>query len=198
MIPIDYNDPNDPWMHTGYDPFKGMDEKDKMLAGCMQGFTFLIVIVVFLLLSLLFSGCTTTKYVPVTQQHTEHHWHTDSVKERDSVHTENTTIIREVDSAAMAKYGIQLRNAERAWLVQSREMESRLRELEHMTATHDTIRDSIPVPYPVEVIKEVPTELTWWQQTRIHIGGVVFWLLAFAVAWYIGGLLRKAKTKFLP
>lgn len=197
MALIDYNNPNDPWMHTGYDPFKGMDEKDKMLAGCMQGFTFLIVIVVFLLLSLLFSGCTTTKYVPVTQQHTEHHWHTDSVKQRDSVHTENTTIIREVDSVAMAKYGIQLRNAERAWLVQSREMESRLRELEHMTATHDTIHDSIPAPYPVEVIKEVPAELTWWQQTRIHIGGVVFWLLAFAVAWYIGGLLRKVK-KFLP
>ena len=197
MALIDYNNPNDPWMHTGYDPFKGMDEKDKMLAGCMQGFTFLIMIVVALLLCLLFSGCTTTKYVPVTQQHTEHHWHTDSVKERDSVHTESTTVIRELDSAAMAQYGIQLKAAERAWLVQNREMEMRLRELERMTATHDTIHDSIPAPYPVEVIKEVPTELTWWQQTRIHIGGVVFWLLAFAAAWYIGGLLRKVKKKFL-
>ena len=197
MALIDYNNPNDPWMNTGYDPYKGMDDKGRMLAGCLQGVTFLIMIVVALLLCLLFSGCTTTKYVPVTQQHTEHHWHTDSVKERDSVHTENTTIIREVDSAAMAKYGIQLRNAERAWLVQNREMEMRLRELERMTASHDTIHDSIPAPYPVEVIKEVPAELTWWQQTRIHIGGVVFWLLAFAVAWYIGGLLRKVK-KFLP
>ena len=196
MALIDYNNPNDPWMNTGYDPYKGMDDKGRMLAGCMQGFTFLIMIVVALLLCLLFSGCTTTKYVPVTQQHTEHHWHTDSVKERDSVHTESTTVIRELDSAAMAQYGIQLKAAERAWLVQNREMEMRLRELERMTASRDTIHDSIP--YPVEVIKEVPAELTWWQQTRIRIGGVVFGLLLFAAAWYIGGLLRKVKKKYLP
>jgi outer membrane biogenesis lipoprotein LolB len=172
-----------------------MDDKDRMLAGCMQGITFLIMIVVALLLCLLFSGCTTTKYVPVAEQHTEHHWHTDSVKERDSVHTENTTIIREVDSAAMAKYGIQMQNNQRAWLVLQREMEQRLRELEHMTATHDTIRDSIPAPYPVEVIKEVPAELTWWQQTRLHLANIVLWLLALLAVIYVGkkhlGSLRQ-------
>ncbi len=193
---MDFTNPNDFWMHTGYDPFKGMDEKDRILAGCMQGVMFLIMIVVVVLLCLLCSGCTTTKYVPVPEQHTEHHWHTDSVKERDSVHTENTTIIREVDSAAMAKYGIQMESNQRAWLVLQREMEQRLRELEHMTASRDTIRDSIP--YPVDVIKEVPAKLTWWQQTRIHIGGVVFWLLLFAAAWYVGGKLKKAKDKILP
>jgi hypothetical protein len=153
------------------------------------------MIVVALLLCLLFSGCTTTKYVPVTQQHTEHHWHTDSVKERDSVHTENTTIIREVDSAAMAKYGIQMQNNQRAWLVLQREMENRLRELEHMTATHDTIRDSIPVPVPVEVTKEVPAKLTWWQQTRLHLANIVLWLLALLAVIYVGkkhlGSLRQ-------
>ena len=197
MTPIDYNNPNDMWRHNGYDPYKGLSDEERMKAGCFQGVAFFVMIMVGLALCALLSGCTTTKYVPVTQQHTEHHWHTDSVKERDSVHTESTTVIRELDSAAMAQYGIQLKAAERAWLVQNREMEMRLRELERMTATHDTIHDSIPAPYPVEVIKEVPTELTWWQQTRIHIGGVVFWLLAFAAAWYIGGLLRKVK-KFLP
>ena len=92
------------------------------------------------------------------QNHTEHHWHTDSVKERDSVHTEKNTVIRELDSAAMAKYGIQMERNQKAWLVLQREMESRMRELEHMTATKDTIHDSIPIPYPVEVTKEVPME----------------------------------------
>ena len=138
------------------------------------------------------SSCTTTKYVPVQQQHTEHHWHTDSVKERDSVHTENTTIIREVDSAAMAKYGIQMQANQRAWLVLQREMEQRLRELENMTATRDTIRDSIP--YPVEVTKEVPAPLTWWQQTRIHVGGVVIWLALIILIVYIIRIFRKAHT----
>jgi hypothetical protein len=99
------------------------------------------------------------------------------VKERDSVHTENTTIIREVDSAAMAKYGIQMQANQRAWMVLQREMESRLRELEHMTASRDTVRDSIPVPVPVEVVKEVPAELTWWQQTRLHLANILLWSL---------------------
>ena len=175
MTPIDYNDPNDMWRNNGYDPYKGMSDEERMKAGCFQGVAFFVMIMLGLALCALLSGCATTKYVPVQQQHTEHHWHTDSVKERDSVHTENTTIIREVDSAAMAKYGIQMQANQRAWLVLQREMEQRLRELEHMTATHDTIRDSIP--YPVEVIKEVPAKLTWWQQTRLHLANILLWLL---------------------
>ena len=193
---IDYNDPNEMWRHNGYDPYKGLSDDERMKAGCLQIVGMVDTIIVALLICALFGSCTTTKYVPVTEQHTEHHWHTDSVKERDSIHTENTTIIREVDSAVIEKYGIRMERNQKAWLVLQREMEQRLRELEHMTATHDTIRDSIP--YPVEVIKEVPSKLTWWQQTRIHIGGIVFWLLLFAAAWYIGGLFRKVKNKFLP
>ena len=184
MTPIDYNNPNEMWQHNGYDPYKGLNDEERMKAGCLQAVGIVGGIAAALLICALFGSCTTTKYVPVTQQHTEHHWHTDSVKERDSIHTENTTIIREVDSAAMAKYGIQLRNAERAWLVQNREMESRLRELEHLTANRDTVRDSIP--YPVEVIKEVPAELTWWQQTRLHLANILLWVIAIAgVVWVV-------------
>ncbi len=131
----------------------------------------------------LLSSCTTTKYVPVTETRTEHHWNTDSVRERDSTHTERETVIRELDSAAMARYGIQMESNQRAWLVLQREMENRLRELEHMTAQRDTVRDSIPVPYPV--VKEVPAELTWWQQTRIHIGTIVIVLLVGAVVFFL-------------
>ena len=90
------------------------------------------------------------------------HWHTDSVKERDSTHTERETIIREVDSAAMAKYGIQMQANQRAWLVLQREMENRLRELEHMSANKDTVRDTIPKPYPVtEYVERKRTTFEW-------------------------------------
>jgi len=45
--------------------------------------------------------------------------------------------------------------------------------------SHDTIyqskRDSIP--YPVEVTKEMPAKLTWWQQTRLHLANIVLYLL---------------------
>ena len=184
MTPIDYNNPNDMWRHNGYDPYKGLNDEERLKAGCLQAVGILGAIIVALLICALFGSCTTTNYVPVTQQHTEHHWHTDSVKERDSVHTERSTIIRELDSAAMAQYGIQLRNAERAWLVQSREMENRLRELEHMTASRDTVRDSIP--YPVEVTKEVPAKLTWWQQTRLHLANILLWSLLIVGIIYVG------------
>lgn len=184
MTPIDYNSPNDMWRHNGYDPYKGMSDEERMKAGCLQGAIFIVAIIVFFALCALFSGCTTTEYIPLPQQHTEHHWHTDSVMQRDSVHTENTTIIREVDSSAMAKYGIQMQNNQRAWIVLQREMEQRLRELEHMTATHDTIRDSIP--YPVEVIKEVPAKLTWWQQTRLHLANILLYLLLIVGIIYVG------------
>lgn len=122
----------------------------------------LIGIVICLVLTLLLGSCTTTKYVPVERHTTEHHWHTDSVKERDSTHTERETIIREVDSAAMAKYGIQMQANQRAWLVLQREMENRLRELEHMSAHKDTVRDSIPAPYKVtEYVERKRTTFEW-------------------------------------
>jgi hypothetical protein len=192
MTPIDYNNPNDMWINNGYDPYKGMNDEERMKAGCLQLAGILVAIIAALLICALLGSCTTTKYVPMTEQHTEHHWHTDSVKDRDSIHTENTTIIREVDSAAMAKYGIQMQNNQRAWLVLQREMEARLRELEHTAATSDTVHDSIP--YPVEVTKEVPAELTWWQRTQMYAGDVLLLLLVVGVAVWV--IRRKLKIKY--
>lgn len=42
-------------------------------------------------------------------------------------------------------------------------------------ATHDTV----PRPYPV--VQEVPAELTWWQNTRLHLANIVLWVLALWV-----------------
>ena len=166
---VDYSNPNEPWFNTGYDPYKGMSDEERINAGCFQLAGIVGAIILALLICALFGSCTTTQYVPVTEQHTE-----------------RETIIREVDSAAMAKYGIQMQANQRAWLVLQREMEQRLRELEHMTATHDTIHDSVPVPYPVEVIKEVPAKLTWWQQTRLHLANILLFGLLIGVFIWIG------------
>jgi len=184
MIPIDYNNPNDYWPQTGYDPYKGMTDKERMKAGCLQVIGTVIGLIIGIVLCALFGSCTTTKYVPITETHTEHHWHTDSVRERDSTHTERETVIRELDSAAMAKYGIQMESNQRAWLVLQKEMENRLRELEHMSAHKDTVCDSIPVPYTVE--KQVPAKLTWWQQTRIHLANILIYLILIVGIIYIG------------
>ena len=152
------------------------------------------IIAVAAILGWLLMGCTTTRYVPVTETHTEHHWHTDTVKERDSTHTERETVIREVDSAAMARYGIQMQANQRAWLVLQREMENRLREMEHMAAQRDTVHDSIPAPYPVE--KLVEKELTWWQKLRIDIANILLWAVAIlGVAGIVKLIINNSKFK---
>lgn len=50
-------------------------------------------------------------------------------------------------------------------------------------ATHDTLyqatHDTIPQPYPVE--KLVERELSWWQQTRMHLGEALLALAGIAV-----------------
>ena len=195
-MPLHYDPLNDPF---GYMPeipdWDKMtdEERDEYLnihyAATMKGCLFsLIGIVICILLCLLFGSCTTTRYVPVTETHTEHHWHTDSMRERDSTHTERETVIREVDSAAMAQYGIQMESNQRAWLVLQREMENRLRELEHMTAHKDTVRDTIPQPY--EVVKEVPR-----QRSKAEWA-----LLATGLAAIVGAFLYVVKKvkPFLP
>ena len=142
----------------------------------------ILAIIITCVLMAILSSCTTTKYVPVTETRTEHHWHTDTVRQRDSTHTERETIIREVDSAAMAKYGIQMQANQRAWLVLQREMENRLLELEHMTAQRDTVRDCIPVPYPV--VKMVEKPLSWWERLRLNIFNVLLGVIALVIIFF--------------
>ncbi len=100
-----------------------------------------------------------------------HHHHTDTIHKTDSIRDHTTTIIRELDSAAMSQYGIHLLSqAERAWLVETNRLQ---REVNQLRETHTdtlTVRDSVPVPYPVVEIKEVPQAFTWWQTALMGIG----------------------------
>lgn len=140
---------------------RAMDRVIKLLVGMM---------VILFVLALL-ASCKQIEYVPMIQTHDVHHWHTDSVKEKDSTHHEKTTIIQQLDSAAMAQYGIQLKAAERAWLIKTKELEWQLQQLERLTADRDSVHDSIPVPVPV--IQTVEKELSWWQRTQMYAGDVL-------------------------
>ena len=110
---------------------------------------------------LLLTGCTTTRYVPVETVRT------DTLKvtkyERDSIYIHDSTIVREKgDTMLIEKWHTRWRDR---WM-------------------HDTVYqsrvDSVPKPYPVE--KHVPAELTWWQQTRLHLANILLYaLLAFGV-----------------
>ena len=158
---MEYNNPNDPWM---YDPYKGLDDDERMKAGCLQLASYLVMLFIGLLLCALFSGCTTTKYVPVIEHHTDTLYQNkvvhDSIYQHDSVQVmikgDTTTIDR--------------------W--HTRYVYKEVHDTTYISKT-----DSVPQPYPVEVIKEVPAELSWWQQLKMKVGGaaIILCLLAFLI-----------------
>ena len=142
----------------------------------------------FAIMAAVLAGCKQTEYVPVVETHDVHHWHTDSVKQKDSVYHEKTTTIMQLDSAAMAAYGIKLKSAERAWLVKTAELERQIERLMAMSATKDSVHDSIP--YPVEVIKEVPREPSGIERGLMMVGILAIMIIIICVVWKL--------KKFLP
>jgi hypothetical protein len=141
------------------------DDEERMLEVIHRLAYALVAAAVGILLCALFSGCTSTKYVTVPEYHTDtlrqvtvRH---DSVMVHDSIH-----VSEKGDTVRIERWHTQYRDR----------------------IVRDTIyqskRDSIP--YPVDVVKEVPAKLTWWQQARLHLANIVLWLLALLAVIYVG------------
>ena len=116
------------------------------------------------------------KTVMVPEVHNFYHHDTDSVFINDSVIDRQTTIIREVDSATMAQFGIQLERQQKAWLIQNERMMKEISMLKQSKNDTVHIRDSIPVPYPVEKKVTAKERLGYLTNDLIVIlcfGGVV-------------------------
>lgn len=147
------------------------DREEQTVGDMLLGF---ILGLIACLLITMCSSCTTTKYVTVPE------YHTDTVMvnkvQKDSVFLHDSTYVYEKgDTFYMERWHTKYV----------------LKEL-HDT-TYISKRDTIPAPYPVE--KEVPAELTWWQQTRLHIANILLYLLAICgVIW----IVKKYIKKFLP
>ena len=159
-----------------------MKKKKRMLEQYKTWIWSVVGIAVCIVLGALLSGCSLTKYVPVPEVHTEHHWHTDSVFQRDSVVKESLTTVMQLDSAAMAAYGIRLQKAERAWLVKTQEMERIIQELMAKSERKDTVHDSIPYPGKEIVIQEP----AWVIKGRKYLANFVICLIAIVVIIYTG------------
>ena len=152
---MDYNDPNDYWLQHGYDPYKGMTDDERTKAGCLQLAACVVTFVVALLLcAVLFASCSAQERM-VSAPEVHEHWHhtTDTIHKTDSFIDRQKTTIREVDSATMAGYGVQMKQMQRAWLVETDRLRQVISEL-RMTK-HDTVHELDSIPYPVEVVREV-------------------------------------------
>jgi len=167
MTPINYNDPNEMWKHNGYDPYKGMSDEERMKAGCFQLVGIVCGIIVALLICALFGSCTTTKYVPVPE------YHTDTVRitkhTRDSIYLSDSIYVND-----FVRDDTVYKTIER-W---------RTKYIER--TTHDTLYQSKVDSIPYPVIKEVPAKLTWWQQTRLHLANILLYLLLIVGIIYVG------------
>jgi hypothetical protein len=161
----DYTNPNSFWTDEERKFYEGLNDEERIAAVILHIIYTCLGLLVAVLLCAMFSGCTTTKYVTVPEYHTDtlrvvkvQH---DSVMVHDSIH-----VSEKGDTVLIEKWHTQYRDRWRTDTVYQ--------------SKHDSI------PYPVEVVKEVPAELTWWQQTRLHLANIVLWLLALLAVIYVG------------
>ena len=140
------------------------DDSDRQLA-LKRVIKYLIIWLVILMLLAWLTSCTTTKVVEVEKVRTDTtyitKWQKDSVWLHDSIHVKengDTVLVEKWHTKYIEK------------------------------ATHDTTyvatHDTIPDPFPVETIKEVPAELSWWQRLRLWIGNVGLMALLGFAGWF--------------
>ena len=161
-----YNNPNDYWQ--GQDPYKGLSDDERMKASCLQLASIIVSVILALLLCALFNSCSTQRVVTVERRTTDTLMMLNSI--RDSIYLHDSIYISD-----FVRTDTVFRTVER-WHTQYRDRWQ-----------HDTIyksrTDSVPVPVPTPV--EVPAKLTWWQQTRMHIGGIVLAVLGLYIAFIL-------------
>ena len=146
----------------------------------------LILYAAMILFACLMESCRSECVVTVPEYHTLVAHQHDTLIQRDTVEREKRTIVRQLDSTAMADYGIRLENAERAWLVQTDALRREVSQLhKHQTDTV-VVHDSIPYLVEVPVIKEVEKPPNWWQRLSMRVGSAVLLLLALSLS---GGFL---------
>lgn len=178
MTMMDFNDPNEPWRQTGFDPYKGMSLKERQQAGCIHGVLFVVAVVVLIIIAALCHGCTTTKEVIVEKVRTDtvyqNHMRHDSIHIRDSVWVERWT---QGDTVYVVKD---------RWKTEWRE---KLRIDTVYIAKHDTVR--------VAVTQQQTRQLTWFERWRVRIGTIFFIVLGlFAI--YCGWSFMKNVRNKLP
>ena len=157
---MNYNNPEEAWYH---------DLKQRPHGeGCLLSMLSVTFIALAIALMLAFSGCTTTRYVPV-----EHHT-TDTVYQsklqRDSIWLHDSIHV-----------------TERGDTIRIERWHTKYIEREVHDTLYQSVRDSIPVPY--EVIKEVPAKLSSLQ-TGLMVSGL------FAILALILVVVCKLKNKF--
>jgi hypothetical protein len=119
--------------------------------------------VIFCAIALMCCACGTTKYIPIETTRTEYR---DNFQ-RDSIYFRDSIIVKEKgDTLIMEKYSYLYRDK----------------------IIRDSIfkTDTIRVPYPVEVVKEVKKPLNGWQNFQVWCGRIALVLLLLVGIYFVG------------
>lgn len=172
MTPIDYNNPNDLWRNNGYDPYKGMSDDERLKAGCFQLLAVVGSVIAAIAICALLGSCTTTKYVPVIERHT------DTLRivqhQRDSIYLSDSIYVSD-----FVRDDTVYKTVER-WHTQYRDRTVR-------DTIYQSRTDSVPVPYPV--IREAEHHMSLIQKVLMGTGGIALMALVLFVGWKLRDLL---------
>ena len=162
----DYMNPNIHWRAR----IRGLGPKDQL--GCLHGILFLLMAAALLVVAAMFAGCTTTRYVPVPEYHTDTTYITK--QQRDSIWLHDSTYIHDRGDTVLIE----------RW---------RTKYVERMRTdtlyTH--ITDSVAVPYPV------PATLSRWQQFCCDYGKLMVGATAAMLLALIFVIVRRIRSPTL-
>lgn len=169
-----------------FDPRNNPDDRRRLIAG-------IVLVVAFLLLFVLFSGCTRRVYVPV----------------------ERTTTVTEIVKDTVVEVILEVRKDTVTVEAAGRDTTSYLENGTHFsratwkggklghslgTLPGASVKDTVPfkmvivrdsIPYPVEV--EVEKKLSWWQRQKMEYGGIAIGAASFFA--FVTGMLLKGARK---
>ena len=148
------------------------NEPIKSDKGCLPvAVTGFVVMFLLVVMSALMTGCKTL-YVPVESVRTEYR----DRLQHDSIYMKDSIYIRERGDTVFAD----------RW---------HTKYVERLRVDSFCKTDSVPVPYPVEVIKEVEKKLSWWQSIKMDVGGIALGALLLILIYFVIRLVKKFKLK---
>ena len=146
---------------------------EKAYKGCVWSMV-LGLLMLLIAAAMMLTSCTATKVVEVEKVRTDTtyitKWQRDSVWLHDSIHVKE-----QGDTVLVEKW-------------HTKYVEKQVHDTTYV-ATHDTI----PQPYPIETIKMVEKELSWWQRLRLWIGNIGLLAILGVIGYYGVKLWRVYK-----
>ena len=156
---MNYTNPNDFWRPGDPDFYKGMSDEERIAFMICKLVGMVLTVLITILLCAMCTGCTTTQYIPVIEHHTDTLIQTkvqkDSIWLHDSIH-----VTEKGDTVRIEKW-------------HTKYIEKQVHDTTYISKT-----DTVPVPYPVETIREVAQPLAWWQKTLMWLGVAMIGIIA--------------------